>query len=110
MGFRRPLPLAKRTDPWAVTLRANKALAERSGVPAHILEDSQRFAIFVQHGYDESAWLEDQKARTRGKVVDVFRSRSLSDDQLRALANLARELLGTDEYRLLITSHWQRGG
>jgi len=107
MGFRRPLPLAKRTDPWAVALRAHKALAERSGLPAHILEDKERFFVFMMHGYDETAWLEDQKARTRGKVIDVFNSTSLSDDQLHALANLARELLGTDEHR--ITSHWQRG-
>src|SRR4051794_11260985 len=108
MTFRQRPPLPKRTDPWSQTLRDHASLADQCGVPREILEDSTRFHVSMEHGYDETAWFEDQKARTQGRIVDVFSTKSLTNGQRRALARLARALLGDDRYRERILSDWYR--
>ncbi len=56
MGFRK-----NRNDEWRIWLNQNSHhLMANCGVPEYIIKDEKRWFIFLDHGYDEVGWYEDQ--------------------------------------------------
>ncbi len=93
MSFRR------QRDDWDDFLKQHGEELRACGVPDVLVTKKIRFLVFLDHGFDEWGWAENQHA--------FFDARVLTEEQILRLA----DLVGThidEQYRVLIGSRWQR--
>ena len=93
MSFRR------KRDEWDDFISRHADAIQACGVPDYVLSDRMRFLVFLDHGYDEWGWAENNHA--------FFDSQFLTDSQIAALANLVGDHID-ESYRAVIASRWQR--
>ena len=93
MSFRR------KRDDWDEFLSQNRNAIALCGVPEIVIREKLRFLVFLDHGYDEWGWAENNHA--------FFDSRVLTDDQIDRLAELVGDNID-ERYRRIIASRWMR--
>ncbi len=93
MSFRR------KRDEWDEFLSRNRDAIMKCGVPDIVIRDKLRFLVFLDHGYDELGWAENNHA--------FFHSKVMTDDQIDRLAKLVGENID-QRYLRIIASRWTR--